>query len=168
MRTGSVAELRTSGRIRSRWPVLPVRGIRRGLRQVVVPCGAAFTLIEVLVAVVILSTGIVLVLRAFDASVVALSEARDTMRAAALLRERIVLTTLDVRSAADYVPPTRSGRFEDPYRDFHWNEEANTVAGSGPTVSYELVETVWRDGSDRRFTTRTYVTVEPQSARKAR
>jgi prepilin-type N-terminal cleavage/methylation domain-containing protein len=49
----------------------------------------AFTLIEVLVTVVILSTGIVVVLEALQTSLGALGSARDSLRATLLVREKM-------------------------------------------------------------------------------
>ena len=55
-------------------------------------CPAGFTLIEVLVALVILSTGIVLVLRAFETALAAVGQARDALVAGRLMREKILET----------------------------------------------------------------------------
>lgn len=60
---------------------------------------AAFTLIELLVTVVILATGIVLILQAFQTSMVALAESRDRMRSAALAHALMVQGELEARGA---------------------------------------------------------------------
>ena len=52
-------------------------------------CRTGFTLIEVLVAVLILSTGIVFVLRAFDTAVGALAVSRDALDTHLFLKEKI-------------------------------------------------------------------------------
>ena len=50
---------------------------------------AGFTLIEVLITVVILAVGIVSVLRAFEVSLAALGEARDSLRTDRVISSRI-------------------------------------------------------------------------------
>lgn len=121
--------------------------------------GWGFTLVEVLVAVVILATGIVFVLRALDASVGALAEARDTMWATTLLREKTVLTTLAIRTESLKPPISRKGRFEGRYADFLWSEEVSLLPAPGPVVSCELITTVWRNGSNRPITAYTHVAI---------
>ena len=48
----------------------------------------SFTLIEVLIAIAILSTGIVFIMSTFDASVIALSTSQDTLRMMRLARKK--------------------------------------------------------------------------------
>jgi|GEM_PF-5606712 len=60
-------------------------------------CG--FTLLEVLVTLVILSVGIVVVLQAFQTSIVALEAARDSLRMELLLKEYLAETEGAVRQS---------------------------------------------------------------------
>ena len=70
----------------------------RPIGQFLRSCSAGFTLIEVLVTLVILSTGIVVVLQAFDVAVAALGEARDTLWANAIVREKLAEAVLQVNA----------------------------------------------------------------------
>ena len=71
-------------RVTTTSPIGP-RNRRRAPQSV---CGA-FTLIEVLISLVILSTGIVMVLRAFNTSLFALRESRNALIANILIRDKI-------------------------------------------------------------------------------
>ena len=79
---------------------------------------AGFTLIEMLVSLVILSTGIVLVLSALETSAAALGQARVTARASFLMNQR--MADLDLELLQDDVAPADNGVFEAPYDAYRW------------------------------------------------
>ena len=87
----------------------------------------AFTLIEVLVTLVILSTGIVVVLHAFESSVTALGEARDVLNGTALAQRKRVAIESEL-AAGGPLPTGASGRFEAPFEDYAWTAAATVVA----------------------------------------
>jgi prepilin-type N-terminal cleavage/methylation domain-containing protein len=134
---------------------------------------SAFTLIEVLVTLAILSTGIVVVLQAFNTSLVALGESRDTLRAYDLLARRVAETELALREqGAEGASSVSEGRFTGRHADFLWRVEVRdaSVPGaggltgglSGPQLK-EIAASVWRTGATRRHTAVTFVAL---SARK--
>jgi prepilin-type N-terminal cleavage/methylation domain-containing protein len=78
-----------------------------------------FTLIEVLVAVVILSTGIVVVLRAYNSSLIALGQAHDVLQASRLIREQMTDVQAQIRESGEW-NGSGVGLLRDPaYRGFY-------------------------------------------------
>jgi type II secretion system protein I len=124
---------------------------------------SGFTLIEVLVSVVILSTGIVFVLQAFQTATVALSEMRDTIWASNIAQSEIDKLRLTGAVGDDLGNGYWSGRYSTYYSDFVWERnirDANLVAGiENPVDVRRVVLTVRRDGSKREFTYETYIRV---------
>jgi len=126
--------------------------------------GAGFTLIEVLVALVVLSTGIVLILRAFETSLATLAQSRDAMWGNLLVREIIAETRLSLRSGEDIRSTTRGQAVSGPCTDFRWErivEPASGLSGikaNGATNTLSQVAVrVWRDGSSREYSVTTYL-----------
>ena len=136
-----------------------------GLRSRILPtgCGFGFTLIEVLVALVILSTGLVLVLRAFETSMAALSEARDALRASLLIREQMGEAEAAQREAGGDMLSASDGRYIGRYSDFRWEREVHPFPVLGDTgiegeAAAELAEvtiTIRKDGSDQTYSATT-------------
>ena len=90
---------------------------------------AAFTLIEVLVTILILSTGIVGILYAFDESMTALFKIRGTMFSTVLCRDK--LTDIESDIVADKAPEAAaSGVFTGMYKDYRWDMESSLVPHS--------------------------------------
>jgi len=120
-------------------------------------------LIEVLIAIVILSTGIVLVLRAFETSVVALGEARDSLWASLMIREK--MDEVDAyRLANEQDPPSSaSGSFSGRYEGFRWERDVARVSAAGETGGEldRVTVTVRRKGSSREYSATTYVRTPP-------
>jgi type II secretory pathway pseudopilin PulG len=124
---------------------------------------SSFTLIEVLVTLVILATGIVIVLRAFDTSLVALGESRDSLRAGALLRQKLEEVEQRVLAEGEEGLGSASGS-SDGYDDWRVRVQADLHAvSSGASRStnklYRVAALAWRDGMDRRYGAATYVRV---------
>lgn len=117
-----------------------------------------FTLIEVLIAVLILSTGIILVLQAFDTSLIAVSAYRDTLRQTMLSREKIAEVGMSVLEQGGIEPGSSSGRFSGADHDFCWELEVRELPVRSNILN-EVEITVWRDGTDRRHSVVTYITL---------
>jgi prepilin-type N-terminal cleavage/methylation domain-containing protein len=121
----------------------------------------AFTLIEVLVSMVILATGIVLVLRAFETSVVALAEARDALRATCLLESKLAGIRAEA-AAGGGAGSASSGFFDEPYREYAWTLESKSAGiikadRQGTNKLEEVSVTVRRSGSSAAYGATTYV-----------
>jgi type II secretion system protein I len=119
----------------------------------------AFTLIEVLVTLVILSTGIVLVLRAFETSLSALGEARDCLVESVLIRQK--MSDLSVAARDPQTSELRSDRgvFSGRYDGYEWDlqVEKEDVAVAGVPADGKSSNTlnrvslaVWRSGSTKK------------------
>ena len=121
---------------------------------------SSFTLIEVLVTLVILSTGIILVLRAFETSLVALGESRDSMRAGILLRETLADAEQQVLAQGEHGLDA-VGRFFDAHDDWRVRVEVelDTVVQSANVTNklYRVAALAWREGVDRRYGAATYL-----------
>ncbi len=131
-----------------------------------------FTLIEVLIAVVILSTGIVMVLRAFDTALVALHDSRDTLRAALIVRNRLA----DVRLAAatgEAELAAVEGRFiaDDDYRGRVQIETERDGPGAGTDDAgtlHRVTVTVWHEETAFLHTVETYAWTPPRQTEEER
>jgi prepilin-type N-terminal cleavage/methylation domain-containing protein len=131
-------------------------------------CG--FTLIEILVTLVILSTGIVVVLGALQGSVAALGESRDVLFSSFLIEERLAAIESDLATGGD-APVSESGAFESPFDGFLWSVSSERLtlptvhdAGADPEdaektqhPSYRIKIEVWRDGAEEKQTLETFV-----------
>jgi len=121
----------------------------------------AFTLIEVLVSMVILATGIVLILRAFETSVIALGEARDALRATSLLEAKLAEIRADTATSGGRTLSSR-GSFDAPYSDYSWTVESQSTGITradrrGTNALEEVSVAVRRNGSKATYTAATYV-----------
>jgi prepilin-type N-terminal cleavage/methylation domain-containing protein len=108
---------------------------------------AGFTLLEVLVAVVILATGIVLVLEAFHASLGALGEARDVLKAHRILEAKVAeAVRLGVEGSSALTG--LQGGFQTPdgfQGQVQISLSRNGLTASGSSVSlYRVTVSVWR------------------------
>ncbi|OGV64865.1 MAG: hypothetical protein A2498_14180 [Lentisphaerae bacterium RIFOXYC12_FULL_60_16] len=122
---------------------------------------AGFTLVEVLVALVVLSTGIVLVLRAYETSLSALRVSRQSLWAAVLVRN-ILSETQTALAAGEPVGSRDGGRsVAGPVEDFQWErlvEPVRRAPGDGGTNTLVQVEvSAWRGDPDSRYTITTYM-----------
>lgn len=129
-----------------------------------------FTLIEILVTTVVLSTGIVMVLRAFNLGAAALGVARDRLWSTMLIDEKVSAIRAAVADGeARTIPTSASGRFEARYSDFRWESRCEVEPVGAPSEAPESGEapelwrvtvTVWREPSERRISAATYVVVK--------
>jgi len=137
-----------------------------------------FTLIEVLIAVVILATGVVVVLQGLQSSLSALDGAVDKTRAAMLLRSKLgeaQAAALDGDSPSAL--PER-GTFQDPHDAYRWrlSVDTRTPSSAGADGSsgggaagglYEVNVMVWREGHERTYSSAALVYVRsPREAEK--
>jgi type II secretion system protein I len=138
-------------------------------------CGTArirgFTLIEVLVALVILSTGIVLVLGAFEASLSALGRSRDVLLASVMIRERMTEADAQLREAGRWEGDTAETFSSGRYRGFVRRcEVAESPAGGGGNPAkgtfYTVKVTAFKETSEtaQSATTCVYVPAKPGDA----
>jgi len=121
---------------------------------------SGFTLVEILVTLVILSVGIIVVLRAFDTSLFALAESRDCMCAAMLIREK--MAELETRLREDgALSGERSGTFDGHYGDYQWEtrqqDDTPPESGSATNRLSRITTAVWRSGSSRKYSAATYM-----------
>ena len=130
------------------------------------PSSRGFTLIEVLIAVVILATGVVVVLQGMHTALAALDAAVDKSRSAMLLRSKVVETQAAAQEGDDPSSLASSGRFSNPYEGYRWRLDVAQGAPSGELGSesgsgelYEVGITVWQDGRERSYETSTLVFV---------
>ncbi len=110
-----------------------------------------FTLIEVLMAVVVLSTGIGFVLFGLNNSLDALHVSRTNMRAHLILKERIG------EIERDGLPSTTHGKCSGRNSDFAFEIETTPLADSYDDALSEVTVTVWRPNEGVRYSTTTYV-----------
>lgn len=124
------------------------------------------TLIEVLVALVILSTGIVLILHVFNTSLFGAREATESSRAQMLLREKASEIQFYMRENGDLSQILRSGNFPPPFHEFVWRIAIVPVQ-SVETINLENMLEVWewlkvmitveRTGSNRPYTASIFI-----------
>ena len=130
-------------------------------------CGrsSAFTLIEVLVSMVILATGIVLILRAFETSLVALAEARDALRATSLLETKFAEIRAQAATGGRVNMDSR-GEFDEPYDEYSWEFQSKSTGmarsgGKGTNDLQEVTVTIRRTGATVTYGATTYVRTGP-------
>jgi prepilin-type N-terminal cleavage/methylation domain-containing protein len=115
---------------------------------------AGFTLVELLVTLIILSTGIVLVLQAFETSAIALSESRDAMRADWLIRQKLAAMTADPGG-----DEAGGGSFPPPYNAYQWRASRHAIDRNGYSLEH-LTVSVWRQDSKAIYAESTLVRKE--------
>jgi prepilin-type N-terminal cleavage/methylation domain-containing protein len=140
----------------------------RGARPAATSHQAGFTLIEVLISVVILSTGIVVVLQGLHASLSALDGSVEKTRSAMLLRNKIVEAQAAALDGSNPSTLASTGSFIDPYDLYRWRYSVNQMDSPSAGTSesnvgalYEVGVAVWRDESARMYTAATLVYVAP-------
>ena len=123
---------------------------------------SAFTLIELLVTVVILSTGIVVIMQAFQTSMVALADSRDTMRSAALRHALMVQAELDVRGAGSGTG-LDDAMLRRRYPEYRWRVDRRAASDMACTNSawlkHEVAIVVEHTMSGREAVAETWVAV---------
>lgn len=127
-----------------------------------------FTLIEVLVSLVILSTGIVLVLRAFETALTASVRGRDTMLATMLVRDKLCLVETALRLDRIAEPGGTESFSEGEYKGFRRQCSVTASDAPGDALSpgrgllYEVRIAVSKVASGTEQSAITYVFVPPR------
>lgn len=111
------------------------------------------TLVEVLLAVVVLSVGLVGVLRAYAASIGALEVSRETAITIELLKEKMADVEQGMIEQGGISAGSASGQFEGEFEGYRWTREATTSAQGGLC---ELALTVTRTDGSRQASLVTY------------
>jgi type II secretory pathway pseudopilin PulG len=117
-----------------------------------------FTLIEVLVATVVVLAGILAIVGVLGKSVSVLDECSQAIGADSLLREKIG----EVEESAllgKGLPSSSAGDFSSVGKGFRWQLEVRPPAltSAGGKRLKEFVLTVWKASSQRRYMVSTYV-----------
>ena len=121
----------------------------------------AFTLIEVLVAMVLLSTVIISIITGFQSAITALGEARDCIWANRIIGEK--MDEMRISAMTGKMPDygIRTGKYPAYYGDFRWETRMdNSVPGlrSSPMFSFcSVTITAWRENSSRKYSITTYI-----------
>lgn len=115
-------------------------------------------MIEVLVSIVILSTGIVLVLGAMQTSASALSAARNMSRAVFLCEHQLAVAALERETQGEQTLDSGSGAFNAPFEQFRWTRdvlsEGDALEGSPRARQVSIsISLEGSDALDLRFTT---------------
>jgi prepilin-type N-terminal cleavage/methylation domain-containing protein len=111
-----------------------------------------FSLVETLLAVLILAVGLTLVVRSFGTSLDALGNSADYTRGLALVEERL----WDLEAKGSIGPGTSTGRFAEEDRDFRWEVKASEVAEIGLCETQVTVSWTQR-GRPRAISVVTYL-----------
>jgi prepilin-type N-terminal cleavage/methylation domain-containing protein len=114
---------------------------------------SAFTLVEVLVSLVILSVGIVVVLRAFETALVALADTQEVLWSTLVGGERISEARILAAEGGEWGAGDSSGVYSAPQGTYRWRTTVTSVAEDLDQVAV----TVSREGSDRAYSFVTYL-----------
>ncbi|MBI5024121.1 MAG: hypothetical protein HZC18_03875 [Candidatus Omnitrophica bacterium] len=110
-------------------------------------------LVEVLLAVVVLSVGLAGVLRAYAASIGALEASRETAVTIELLKEKMADVEQKMIEQGGISAGGASGRFDGKFADYNWAWGATATAQEG---LYELTMSVVRADGARQVSLVTY------------
>lgn len=124
---------------------------------------SGFTLIEVLVSVVVLSTGIIFVLHAFNTAALAMSEMRDTIWSGYAAQCELDKIRIDAAVGGDPGSGYSSGTVQSYYGIFRWDRRIEPAGiadsgGAGPDIR-RIMLVFSRDGSGRTYQYDTLVRV---------
>jgi prepilin-type N-terminal cleavage/methylation domain-containing protein len=112
-----------------------------------------FSLVETLLAVLILAVGLTLVLRSFGSSLDALGNSADYTRALALVEQKL----WDLEAKGSIAPGTHTGQFsEEEHQNFRWEVKASAPLEMG--LCETQVTILWaRRGRARAVSVVTYL-----------
>ncbi len=134
-----------------------VRGQGSEKKLYPVPCTLyperGITLVEVLLAVVVLSIGLVGVLRAYAVSIGALEISQETVNTVELLKEKMAEIEEGALEDGGISAGSADGQFTGEFKDYSWTKEAVTTAQTGLD---ELTLSVSRADSARQISLVTY------------
>lgn len=119
------------------------------------PCAdKGLTLIEVLLAVSILSIGVVAVLQAYAGSLAILQAAQSTMTSVSLLNQKVGEVQQEIFERTKIEQASEGGAFESPFEDFSWSWEIKPTNTEG---LYELTVMITNQLDARDVSVKTYV-----------
>ena len=110
-----------------------------------------FTLVEVCVAVFILSAGVVAVVQACASAVTALDAASDTLAATEVLTRCRESLELERRDGTPITSTYRSGAIRVADRDFRWDGRVAPGAALDGARTWDVTFTAGRAGTNRRY-----------------
>jgi len=129
-----------------------------------------FTLIEVLIAVVVLSMGIVLVLQGLHGVLGVWDGAVERLRSVMLVREKLEEARIAAVQGGG-APENAAGRFGPPFSRYRWKTEVEPARmpprGTGSAGAdaggrlYGVRCTVWREDGNRDFGASTLIYIPP-------
>lgn len=125
----------------------------KGRKMMFITGKQGITLVEVLLAVAILSVGIVGVLRAYAASLGALEASRETVNTIELVKEKMADVEQGIIEHGGISAGSARGQFEGEFEDYNWAWEATTGAQDGLC---ELALSVSSSNGARQFSLATY------------
>lgn len=112
------------------------------------------TLVEILLAVVVLSIGVAGVLRAYAGSVQTLEITQENIEAINLLKEKMAEIQQEIIEEKGLSAGSSTGDFEGGLKNYAWE----SVVQPGPHESlHELRLVVYQPGQTRQFSLATYV-----------
>jgi Tfp pilus assembly protein PilV len=112
-----------------------------------------FTLVEVLLAVLVLAIGLGGVLAAYTKAAGTIRAAQDNVEAFLLLKEKMAELELQYRRTLALVPGRFEGEFEEPFQYYTWETEVRP----GPDQSLlEVSAMVRQQNSGRQVSVATY------------
>jgi len=107
-----------------------------------------FTLIEIMFAVVILSFGLVLVLRSFATTLEGMKRSENVKLASYLLEEKMEEVKEKAKEEKGIVNGNAFGEFED-YKDYNWNLNVNP-SSVDEVLNEVKLEISWTEGKNQR------------------
>ena len=131
---------------------------RRRSRRPFVNGEPGMTLIEVMLAVTVLSMGIVGVLRAYAGSVATLEGGQFNIDAVNLLKQKMSEVREEILDRGPDMPERDNGNFEGPWRDFLWSWR---ISPTETEYLNELELNVSHNNNPRVFSIKTYVLDPP-------
>ena len=132
---------------------------RIGNKQWSLTTKKGLTLIEVMLAVSVLSIGIVGVLRAYASSIATLETGQYNIDAVNLLKQKMADVQQMLLEQGTKASQGESGNFEDIYQDFLWSWE---IRPTGTEHLNELELTVSHNYNPRTISVKTYVVDPPE------
>ena len=113
-----------------------------------------FTLIEVLIAIVILATGLVMIMTAMGNTQQALRISENMITASQILDEQFVKTEMELISSKKLSSGHNEGRIKLPGREFLWTREVRPYQEEGlkdeTRMNQVEMAILWQDGPVRK------------------
>ena len=127
-----------------------------------------FTLIEVMVAAVILVAGIVFIYESFFLSLDVFGYCSDYYRVSSWMDEKVWQIEDDIRKYGFLARIDKAGRYNDDVRSYYWNASCNLIEESAELDLYNIeLELSWQIGAKKfRLARAAYATYEYKEEEK--